>query len=126
MSISVRRKVLVVEDDQDIREALAELLGMEGYDVVQAANGQVALQALSDMEQPCLVLLDLMMPVMDGHEFLARLSTLGVLPTLPVLVLTANRGVEAPPGTVGLMRKPMEMNDLLAAVARYCPPVEAP
>ncbi len=113
--------ILVVEDDPDIREALSELLGFEGYHVVTASNGQEGLDVLATLRQPCLVLLDLMMPVLTGYEFLERLRVSGVITLVPVLVLTASHVTETPAGAVGLLRKPVEMNHLLATVARYCP-----
>ncbi|HZI09579.1 MAG TPA: response regulator [Myxococcus sp.] len=115
-----QRSILVVEDDPDIREALSELLGFEGYEVITASNGQEGLDALATMRQPCLVLLDLMMPVLTGYEFLERLRVTGTISLVPVLVLTASHVTETPAGAVGLLRKPVEMNHLLSTVARYC------
>jgi CheY-like chemotaxis protein len=114
-----RRSVLVVEDDEDIRAAIAEILEGEGYEVGIAANGSEALDELEHMLRPCLILLDLMMPVMNGHEFLARLRELPRLNDVPVLVLTAV-STEAPPGARGLLRKPFIVEELLDAVHTLC------
>jgi CheY-like chemotaxis protein len=114
-----RRSVLVVEDDEDIRAAIAEILEGEGYDVVVAANGSEALDELQHMRRPSLILLDLMMPVMNGHEFLARIRETPKWQGVPVLVLTAV-STEAPPGARGLLRKPFIVEELLDAVQSLC------
>ena len=83
------REVLLVEDEQDTRAAVADLLQDEGYRVVAAANGDEAIRAVeSGVSHPDIVLLDLLMPVMDGFTFLARRATHPVLTKIPVLVLT--------------------------------------
>jgi CheY-like chemotaxis protein len=115
--------VLLVEDDPDIRGAICELLQFEGYEVAMAANGSEALRVLARLEpRPSLILLDLMMPVLDGYGFLERLRAHATLPAIPVLVLTASPIDRAPEGTVGLLRKPMDVDTLLAQVTRHCPP----
>jgi CheY-like chemotaxis protein len=120
-SESTRAPVLVVEDNTDIREAMTEILQMEGHGVVTAANGQEALEALTLLGRaPCLVLLDLSMPVMDGHEFLAHLGKEGKLSGLRILIVTADRDAALPPGTLGILRKPVEFDDLLKMVTEHC------
>ncbi|MFP2924530.1 response regulator [Pyxidicoccus sp. 3LG] len=114
-----RRTVLVVEDDEDIRAAIAEILEGEGYEVAIASNGSEALDELQHLRRPSLILLDLMMPVMNGHEFLARIRDTPRLNTVPVLVLTAV-STEAPPGARGLLRKPFIVEELLDAVRGLC------
>jgi CheY-like chemotaxis protein len=114
-----RRSVLVVEDDEDIRAAIAEILEGEGYEVAIAANGSEALEELQHMRRPCIILLDLMMPVMNGHEFLARIRETPRMQRVPVLVLTAV-STEAPPGARGLLRKPFIVEELLDAVQTLC------
>ncbi|WP_343073374.1 response regulator [Pyxidicoccus fallax] len=113
--------MLVVEDDEDIRAAIAEILEGEGYEVAIAANGSEALDELAHMRRPCLILLDLMMPVMNGHEFLARMRDTPRMQGVPVLVLTAV-STEAPPGARGLLRKPFIVEELLDAVFSLCGP----
>src|SRR5262245_41874314 len=83
------RLVLIVDDDQDIRDTLGGVLTEEGYRVVGAANGQEALDYLKDGERPCLILLDLMMPVMDGWQFLKQQGMSPSLAEIPVVVITA-------------------------------------
>jgi len=118
------RLVLVVDDDPDILQTLALCLSTEGYNVLMAANGQEALDVLS-REKPAVVLLDLMMPVMDGWEF-ARSLDPGARP--PIIVLSADRNVSAKAkeiGALGWLAKPFELSELLAAV-RSVVPVETP
>jgi DNA-binding response OmpR family regulator len=121
---ALARRVLVVDDDPDILDALSEILEAEGYDVQRARNGREALQRL-EQGLPDLVLLDLMMPVMDGWEF-ARSLDPGARP--PIIVLSADRNVSAKAkeiGALGWLAKPFELSDLLAAV-RSVVPVETP
>ena len=83
--------VLVVDDDADIRESVSDVLTDEGYRVEQASNGAEALVKLADRERPpCLVFLDMMMPVMSGGELLAALARGDRLKNLPVVVVSAN------------------------------------
>lgn len=113
-----RRPVLVVEDDDDVRAAIAEILEGEGYEVAVAAHGREALEELVHLPPPCLILLDLRMPVMDGETFLRHLrADWPRLREVPVLVLTAV-AFEEPPGTRGLLRKPIIPDELVAAVNR--------
>ena len=112
-------KVLVVEDDDDIRECLADVLSEEGYTVETAENGREALQLLRRF-RPCVILLDLMMPVMDGWELLGELRSDGDWATLPVVVVSAANETKAPEGVRQYLRKPVPINILLHAVKSYC------
>ena len=80
--------ILLVEDDEAARETIARSVREIGWDVTQAGNGREALDALSK-QKPGLVLLDLMMPVMDGFEFLLEMRAHETWRDLPVIVLTA-------------------------------------
>src|SRR6478672_9494529 len=93
----VTRRVLVVDDDPDILDALSEILEVEGYKVQRARNGREALQRI-EQDMPDLVLLDLMMPVMDGWEF-ARSLAPGARP--PIIVLSADRNVSSKAKEIG-------------------------
>jgi CheY-like chemotaxis protein len=123
--VSTQGQVLVVEDNDDIRDAVAESLGDAGYGVWVAANGVIALRALRESpDLPCLILLDLMMPVMDGAEFLQEMRSDPRLSALPVVLVTADGNAitkAAALGTHGGLRKPVQLNDLLATVSKYCP-----
>jgi len=111
--------VLVVEDDADIRESLVEALLIEGFDVLQAANGAEALRVLSQVPAPGIVLLDLMMPVMDGWQFLAARRADPALAQVPVAVVSAVGG-GSPDEIVAALRKPVDLDRLVALVAEYC------
>lgn len=65
-----RKQILVIDDDKDIRDTLGDLLGLEGFGVMQAQNGREGLDILERQAKPCMILLDLMMPVMTGWQFL--------------------------------------------------------
>lgn len=113
--------ILIVEDDRDIREALRQALTIEGHTVVVAENGAAGLERLASAARPCLVLLDLMMPVMNGLEFLRALRSDEVLATIPVVMVTAYRELAAEArGTVGLVKKPIDLDAVLAFVNQYC------
>src|ERR1043165_9927085 len=81
--------VLIVEDDEDLREMMAQLLTLEGYQAAAVANGREALEYLHDSEKPHVILLDLMMPVMDGWEFRRKQQADPSLAPVPVIVLSA-------------------------------------
>lgn len=113
--------ILVVDDDRDVREALAEMLEHLGYSTVSAANGKEALTALrAKSVAPWVVLLDLMMPVMDGYGFLAEREGDPVVGAIPVIVLTAGgaldlQRVKSMPHT---LRKPIHIPELIATLER--------
>lgn len=115
-----RGNVLIIEDDEDIRAAMAELLEGEGFEVAVASNGQEGLEVLSQMSAPCLVLLDLMMPVMNGEDFLRHVRQNPALDSTPVVIVTAS-GRTPLPGTQGILKKPFEISDLFATVIAHCP-----
>jgi CheY-like chemotaxis protein len=111
--------VLLVEDDEYIRESLAEIVEDEGYRVVVASNGQEALAWVQGTgEAPAMILLDLMMPVMNGHEFIRALRELEDprKRETPVIVLTASREHPSGPGIIAALRKPIDLGALLEAM----------
>jgi CheY-like chemotaxis protein len=109
--------ILVVEDDTDVREAYQDVLAEAGYDVETAANGAAALDRLRGGDAPDLVLLDLMMPVMDGWQLRAMMEQDARLRDIPVIVVTATREERELPCVARLL-KPVPFEDLLDAVAR--------
>jgi CheY-like chemotaxis protein len=111
--------VLVVEDDIDVRETLAELLEGEGYAVATAGDGRAALEWLSHGERPCLVLLDLMMPIMNGWEVLEHVRQDATLAGLHIAVITA-ASRQKPAGADELLSKPVNIDRLLDVVQRHC------
>jgi len=115
--------VLVVEDDVDIRATICEALEDNGYKAVPAANGLEALAYLrSDGEKPCLILLDLMMPVMDGQTFRAEQRADAALANIPVVVISAYRDVEryATELAAECLPKPVRLETLLETARRHC------
>lgn len=121
------RTVVVVEDNPDARELMVELLVDRGYPVLAAEHGQAALDHLRRANRPCLVLLDLHMPVMDGWKFQAELLRDPALRATPVVVLSAFGSHQAlPPGVNGYIPKPVDVELLFAVVQRYCDRAELP
>jgi CheY-like chemotaxis protein len=113
--------VLIIEDDADLREMMAQLLALEGYRAEAVANGQEALDYLRKGDVPELILLDLMMPVMDGWEFRRRLGEDPALASLPVVVLSAlDQSRAADVDGVAFLKKPLDFDHLLELVRRYC------
>ncbi len=112
--------VLVVEDDSDIRELFAEVLSQAGYEVVEAKNGQEALDFLRGHDRPCLILLDLMMPVLSGPELLEIMAEDERLAAVPVVVISAIADRGSVPGVRRFLRKPVPSDVLRAVVAEYC------
>jgi CheY-like chemotaxis protein len=114
------RSVLVVEDDQDCRELIAEVLEADGYRVHQACNGREGLSRLSVLgDEPSLVLLDMTMPEMDGAEFLRVLGARR-LTTLPVVVLSAQAQGARALGARLVISKPVDLDALLEVVRDFC------
>jgi len=116
--------ILVVEDDADILRAIIQVLGDEGYAVRGAGNGRIALDMLRQphARPPRLILLDLMMPLMDGWAFRAEQLRDPALAEIPVIVLTADGNALEKSQLMrcaGGLRKPVELEQLLAAVDEY-------
>jgi CheY-like chemotaxis protein len=118
------RTVLLVEDDPDIRDAIGDVLSEEGYAVSVADTGLSALDHLQRQPLPDVILLDLMMPVMDGWQFRARQSQHPVWKAIPVIVLSAvgNTHEKAESiGASGCLRKPLDIDELLDMIERVVP-----
>jgi CheY-like chemotaxis protein len=109
-----RASVLVVDDDEAIRDVIAEVLRDEGYTVVCAENGAQALREMRAQHHPDLVLLDLMMPVMSGWEVLEQLQASEELSRIPVVVVSAMSA----PGASEHLAKPIDLDRLLDTVGR--------
>jgi len=119
--VAPAQTILLVEDDAAAREALSDILRDEGYAVQTAENGRQALAYLESAARPCLILLDLVMPVMDGWEFRERQLAATELSAIPVVVLTATAGK----GVAGvdakdILRKPIDFDALLRRVEAHC------
>jgi len=111
-----RRRLLVVEDDADVREVLVDALRAEGYEVAAAKNGREALSLLAAGPIPDAIVLDLLMPVMNGWEFREAQLRDTALARIPVIVVSASS--PGPIGTSVHLVKPFELATLLAAVER--------
>jgi CheY-like chemotaxis protein len=118
------RVVLVVDDDPGIREALADLLGEEGYQVVTAMNGVEALDKLREPSQarPCVILLDLMMPFMNGHQFFAEQQQDRTLASIPIVLISADSALRQKAAQFGgeFLAKPVRIERVLEMIERHC------
>ena len=114
------QSILVVEDDDDIRNAIVDLLETEGYSTESAVNGKDALEKLQIIPKPCLVLLDMMMPIMNGREFLDTVMKDSHLAPIPVLIVSAVADKTNTEGSVGFLKKPIDIEVVLKVVAQYC------
>lgn len=115
------RAVFVIEDDQSVRETLCQVIEFFGYPVSSAANGKIALDILLSGQLPCLIFLDLMMPVMNGWEFLTAVSEHETLKDIPIIIMSAfkeSAGVEKK--GVAFMRKPITLDVLRPYLEKYC------
>lgn len=118
----VEKRVLVVEDDKWVRETLRDALELMGFRVALAENGQQALQALQE-EVPCLILLDLMMPVMSGQQFRAQQMADPRLAGIPVVVISADNNARQKAAALGAsdsLLKPIDFQALADVANRYC------
>ncbi len=111
--------ILIVDDDTDLREVLGELLAEEGYAPRLCSNGRAALDVLRGGARPRLILLDLMMPEMNGWQFREEQLRDVALRDIPVVVMTASRGVDdSALGGAEVLQKPVGLADILGAVER--------
>ncbi len=116
-------RILVVEDDDEIRELIAEMLEDSGFDVATAANGREALERLRAPVLPCVIVLDLMMPVMNGWELRSKLLADPKLCDIPVIVVSGAADLhESPDGLMAarILTKPVKWPALLASVQAHC------
>jgi CheY-like chemotaxis protein len=124
MSSACERVLMIVEDDRDLRESIIEVLADREYQAIAAGNGKEALEQLrASPVKPCLILLDIMMPVMDGWQFRAEQEVDPDLRGIPVLVLTAHgnpRRAAAEMGVAGFLSKPVQLPMLFAAIEQFC------
>jgi CheY-like chemotaxis protein len=109
--------LLIIEDEVRTRDLLIEFLGKDGRQIITAGDGQEALERLTKVPRPRVILLDLMMPRMDGWEFLRRQSADPSMAGIPTIVLS---GSELPVGAKHQLSKPVDVNRLRALVDQYC------
>lgn len=113
--------MLVVEDEEDLREMVRDALELNGYRVVTAKDGRDALAKMPDIDRLCLVLLNLLMPGMNGWDFVDVLRQRSLLATVPVVV-QSSATASAPPGVARVLQKPVMFDQLLAVVREFCVP----
>jgi CheY-like chemotaxis protein len=114
--------ILVIEDDKDLRDSLCDALRLEGFDVVAAEHGEAALHHLNTGARPCVILLDLMMPVMDGWAFHRELAKDQSLASIPVVVMTAAAQARAAAvDASAVLYKPLRMDTVVEVVQEHCP-----
>jgi CheY-like chemotaxis protein len=121
------KSILIAEDNNDVREMLQDVLSCEGYDVAVARNGREALQKLTELPSPSLVLLDLMMPVMNGWEFLDAQKRSAVFAAHQVVVMSAVPATQSledrrPLRTAGTLPKPLSLEPLMEKIREFCGP----
>jgi CheY-like chemotaxis protein len=113
--------VFIIEDDVDTRDMLAKFLELEGYHVELAANGRQALDAFQEGASACVIVLDLMMPVMDGWEFRRRQIEDARLKQIPTIVVSAaGRERLKQINADAYLSKPVDMDELLERVSKFC------
>ena len=120
--MELRPRLLLVEDDAETRSALADDLALSGYEVAVAANGEEGLERLHQTGRPAVVLLDLLMPGMDGGEFLVRMREKPELADVPVIILTgiASSKLKKLLGAEAVFVKPFRTELLRAELSRLC------
>jgi CheY-like chemotaxis protein len=119
-----KHMVMIVDDNEDIRVALQELLESEGYEIAAAENGEEALRLLTaDHCTPCMILLDYNMPVMDGPTFRKRQQANPTLADIPVILYSGGDDIRRRAHALDVMhvfQKPLNLNALVDLVRRYC------
>jgi CheY-like chemotaxis protein len=123
-AVSDTKTILLVENDPDIREVILDILERRGYRTLAAEDGRDALHKLRvGATRPCLILLDLTMPVMSGWEFMAEQASDPRIAGIPVVVMSAVANLDAHAGErtwAGLLTKPVTLQRLLETVSLYC------
>jgi CheY-like chemotaxis protein len=113
--------VLIVEDDDDLREMMAHMLTIEGFEAATVANGREALEYLQNAVRPRVILLDLMMPVMDGWEFRRQQKADPDIAPVPVIVLSAlDQARASAVDAAAFLKKPLDFDRLLELVREHC------
>jgi CheY-like chemotaxis protein len=121
------QSILIVEDDMDIRNALRDMVELDGYYAETAENGADAMRKLNDMPKPCLIILDIMMPVMNGLEFLAASERDSRIVTVPVVIVTAYEAIARRERSraAGIVGKPIDIDRLRKFILDFCGPPPA-
>jgi CheY-like chemotaxis protein len=116
-----RGPILVIEDDHDARDSLRSLLEDFGYQVLTAADGLSAFELLrSGKPRPSMILLDLMMPIMDGWTFAEEIEARGEFSQIPIVIMSAFPEPTTPESAVAFCQKPLHISSLLKLIEQYC------
>ena len=118
--INTAKDILLIEDEVDIRTIVKDALEWEGYRVYTASNGKEGMEILFEMPAPCLILLDLMMPVMNGWEFADALETDRAYADIPIVTLSAFSDPEKRIRAAGSIKKPVDLDALFILVRKHC------
>lgn len=113
--------VLVIEDEEDLRELMREALEMRGYSVITAQEGGEALRMLENNGPPCVILLDLLMPGMNGWDFFEQVRQHPEFGSVPVIVHSSSSS-RAPAGAARTLQKPLAFERLLSVIGEFCGP----
>jgi CheY-like chemotaxis protein len=114
------KAALIVEDETEIREMFRLALEIEGYTVYVAANGKEGLNVLREISKPCVIFLDLMMPIMNGWQFVEELRKDDQLKSIPVVVVTAFNERTRPIDAQNILKKPVDLDILFKTADQYC------
>jgi CheY-like chemotaxis protein len=115
------KNILVIDDDQAIRETIQDVLEIHGYNVITARDGKEGIKKLSSMNvAPCLILLDLMMPGMNGWGFLDYQKNNSSFSQIPVVICSAYEGSARSIGTYPVLIKPLKLDSLVGAIKVFC------
>ena len=113
-----KTRLVVIDDDKDLRDALCLMLSVEGFDVSGFSDAKEAIRRIESGLPADLILLDLMMPIMNGWEFCQYRATSAALRRVPVVLITARHGVAPPAGVSEVLLKPFDLDVLGAVIAR--------
>jgi CheY-like chemotaxis protein len=125
----MKKTVLIIEDDEAIRETLAELLQMEQFEIMLATNGEDGLNMLRQEKKPDVILLDLMMPIKDGFQFRAEQMNDPGIASIPVIVMSADAQIQQKADRIGgveFLRKPPDLEEVIETVQRLAKPEAKP
>ncbi len=112
------KNILIIEDDKSIREMMKSVLEIEGYGVMAAENGHQGIMALGNMPPPDVILLDMMMPVMNGWDFMDFLKTNSAGAQIPIIIVSAFAETARSVKPQAVVNKPVQLKELLTAIEK--------
>lgn len=114
------KSILIIEDNKELQSSLKTILESEGYKIVTADNGKEGIELLRKIPTPCMILLDLMMPIMNGWEFVDIVSKDIILSNIPITVISAFGDTKGTPKTNDYIPKPIDLDALFRTVRKHC------